>query len=137
MLKAGRRLRPGGATADGRLFVACGIFRTVCFVPPSRQWDGILAPALRAGSLHSAPGAHAVFPGRPPAAGSGSQKERSVALMDATERAHGKLKGSEEGDAMSKFVRLQLSNEHKRPFINQGLRSHCGRQLRRSEPAES
>ena len=33
---------------------------------------GILGPALRAGSLRGAPGAHAVFPGRLPAAGSGS-----------------------------------------------------------------
>ncbi len=32
----------------------------MCFVPPSRQWDGILGPA----SLRGAPGAHTVFPGR-------------------------------------------------------------------------
>ena len=46
-------------------FVLCGVL-----VPAVRQWDGILGPAQRAGSLRVDPGAHAAFPGRPPRAGS-------------------------------------------------------------------
>ena len=44
--------------------VPCVLFSTVFFVPSVRQWDGILGPALRAGTLRAAPGAHAVSLGR-------------------------------------------------------------------------
>ena len=61
-LKTGRELSPSGRKAD--LKVHCVLFRTVFFVPSVRQWDGILGPALRAGTIRAAPGAHAVSPGR-------------------------------------------------------------------------
>jgi hypothetical protein len=44
-------------------------------------------------------------------------------LIDAVEKGFGKPKGSEEGDAMKTFVRLQLSNEHRKEFVNQGVRT--------------
>ena len=52
-----------------------------------------------------------------------AQKDRMTYLIDAVERGFGKKKGSEEGDAMKTFVRLQLSNERLKDFVNQGVRT--------------
>ena len=52
-----------------------------------------------------------------------AQKDRMTYLIDAVERGFGKNKGSEEGDAMKTFVRLQLSNEHLKEYVNQGVRT--------------
>ena len=52
-----------------------------------------------------------------------AQKNRMIHLIDAVERGFGKKRGSEEGDAMKTFVRLQLSNERLKDFVNQGVRT--------------
>ena len=54
---------------------------------------------------------------------SSAQKDRMTHLIDAVEKGYDKPKGSEEGDAMRTFVRLQLSNEHRKDFVNQGVRT--------------
>ena len=52
-----------------------------------------------------------------------AQKDRMTHLIDAVERGFGKKRGSEEGDALKTFVRLQLSNERLKDFVNQGVRT--------------
>ena len=52
-----------------------------------------------------------------------AQKERMTYLIDAVERGYGRPKGSEQGDAMGTYVRLQLRNEHRKDFVNQGVRT--------------
>jgi len=52
-----------------------------------------------------------------------NQREKMGALIEALEMAHGKKKGSEEGESMRTYLRVQLGTEHKRDFLNQGMRT--------------
>ena len=54
-------------------------------------------------------------------ASAAEQQERFFLLVEASERAAGKPRGSMESDAMRTFLRVQLTQEHTVPFTNQGV----------------
>jgi hypothetical protein len=49
------------------------------------------------------------------------QQERFILLVEASERASGKPRGSMEPETMRTYLRFQLSQEHTVPFMNQGV----------------